>query len=73
MSDPSLLVDLGRYPLGEAESAAYRDSVDEARHQLRDWGAAEMPGFVSLTGVAELVRDAERARWRRCSWSRRYG
>jgi len=30
MSDPSLLVDLGRYPLGEAESAAYRACVDEA-------------------------------------------
>jgi len=30
VSDLSLHVDLGRYPLGEAESAAYRACVDEA-------------------------------------------
>ena len=30
VSDPSLLVDLGRYPVGEPESAAYRARVDGA-------------------------------------------
>jgi hypothetical protein len=58
-SDPSLLVDLECYPLSDPESERYRASVDEARLQLRANGAAEIPGFVSPAGVAELVRDAD--------------
>ena len=58
-SDPALLVDLERYPLLHPGSEAHRSCVDDARRQLRDKGAAEIPGFVSPTGVAELVRDAD--------------
>jgi hypothetical protein len=56
---PALLVDLDRYPLLEPGSPGYVECVEEARRQLRDTGAAEMPGFVSPAGVAELVRDAD--------------
>jgi hypothetical protein len=59
LSDPSVLVDLERYPLLEPASDAYRACVDEARRQLRDKGAAELPGFVSDAGVAVLARDAD--------------
>jgi len=57
--DPALLVDLERYPLLHPGSDAHRSCVDDARRQLREKGAAEIPGFVSPTGVAELVRDAD--------------
>ena len=57
--DPASLVDLERYPLLHPGSAAYRACVADARRQLRDKGAAELPGFVSPAGVAELVRDAD--------------
>ena len=58
-SDPSLLVDLERYPLLHPEAERYRACVEEARRQLQANGAAEIPGFISPTGVAELVRDAD--------------
>ncbi len=57
--DPAELVDLERYPLQRPESDAYRRVVDQARRELRDRGAAEIEGFVSPTGVAVLVRDAD--------------
>ena len=57
--DPTFLVDLERYPLLRPGSATYRECVSDARRQLRDKGAAELPGFVSPAGVAELVRDAD--------------
>lgn len=57
--DPAELVDLERYPLQRPESDAYRRVVDQARRELRDRGAAEIEGFVSPTGVAALVRDAD--------------
>jgi hypothetical protein len=57
--DPASLVDLDRYPLLRPESPAYTATVDEARSQLQASGAAEIPGFISPTGVAELVRDAD--------------
>ncbi len=59
VSDAAHLVDLVRYPLFEPESAAYRTFVDRCRRRLADDGAAEIPGFVSPAGVAELVRDAD--------------
>ena len=40
-------------------SDAYRAVVAEAQSQLKATGAAEIPGFVSPAGVAELVRDAD--------------
>ena len=53
------LVDLERYPVLSPDSDVYRAVVDEGRRQLRERGAAELEGFVSPAGVAELVRDAE--------------
>ena len=57
--DPSRLVDLLRYPLLEPTSEAYRACVGAARAQLRATGAAELPGFVSASGVEALARDAD--------------
>lgn len=57
--DPALLVDLERYPLLRPDSDAHRTCVDDARRQLGDKGAAEIPGFLSPTGVAQLVHDAD--------------
>jgi len=59
VSDPTLLVDLGRYPVLEPDSPAYQACVETARAQLRANGAAELPGFVSPEGVAALARDAD--------------
>jgi hypothetical protein len=59
VSNPTELVDLGRYPLDEPGSDAYRAVVDAARGQMRERGAAEIEGFVSPAAVAELVRDAD--------------
>ena len=59
LSDPSELVDLGRYPLPSLESDGYQAVVAEARRQMRETGAAEIEGFVSAAGVAALVRDAD--------------
>ncbi len=53
------LIDLERYPVLRPDSDAYRAVVDDGRRQLRERGAAELEGFVSPAGVAELVRDAE--------------
>jgi hypothetical protein len=58
-SDPGTLVDLERYPLLDPQGPLYRQRVDEARRQLRERGAAELPGFVGEAGVARLVADAE--------------
>src|SRR5580658_7631335 len=59
VTDPADLVDLERYPVLEPDSAAYGARVDDARGQMRRRGAAEIEGFVSPAGVAELVRDAD--------------
>ncbi|HEY6426603.1 MAG TPA: hypothetical protein VIX84_05170 [Acidimicrobiales bacterium] len=57
--DPASLVDLERYPPLQPESGTYKSVVADAQSQLRATGAAEIPGFVSPSGVAALVRDAD--------------
>jgi hypothetical protein len=57
--DPEDLVDLDRYPLRSPAAASYGAVVAEARRQMAARGAAEIEGFVSPAGVAELVRDAD--------------
>jgi hypothetical protein len=59
VSNPAQLVDLERYPLLRPESDTYRTVVAQARQQLSEKGAAEIEGFVSPTGVADLTRDAD--------------
>jgi len=56
---PEALVDLKRYPVLDAASAAYGAVVAHGRAELAALGAAELPGFVGPTGVAALVADAE--------------
>lgn len=53
------LVDRARYPIDALDGAAAQAVIADARAQLRDIGAAELPGFVSPAGVAALVADAE--------------
>jgi hypothetical protein len=59
ISDPSELIDLGRYPLQDPQEDAYRRVVAQARQQLCDKGAAELEGFVSPAGVDTLASDAD--------------
>jgi hypothetical protein len=59
VSHPVELVDLDRCPLDEPGSDRYQALVEGARRQMRERGAAEIEGFVSPAGVAELVRDAD--------------
>jgi len=56
---PETLVDLERYPVLDARSAAYGAVVARARAELDARGAAELPGFVGPAGVAALVDDAQ--------------
>lgn len=55
---PERLVDLARYPVLEADSPAYAEAVHTARAQLKAIGAAEVAGFLSPSGVKELLEDA---------------
>jgi hypothetical protein len=53
------LVDLRKYPIDAPGSEGYAATVASARSQLATTGAAELAGFVSAAGVAELQADAE--------------
>ena len=57
-AQPERLVDLATYPLLQPESAAYAAAVQAARTQLAAIGAAEVTGFLSPSGVKELLEDA---------------
>jgi len=52
------LVDEHLYPVRDLDSQAGRTLVEHARRQLRETGAAELPGFVPDDRIAELVADA---------------
>ncbi len=58
------LVDLERYPLTDLTSAAARALVADARRQMAEIGAAELPGFIRPEGIQALVADAESLRER---------
>jgi hypothetical protein len=53
------LVDLSRYPLADLEGSVGRTVVADGRAQLAATGAAELPGFITPSGLAALVEDAE--------------
>jgi hypothetical protein len=53
------LVDLDRYPVLDTSGPAFAALVAEARDQLRETGAVELPGFVHEAGVEALVADAD--------------
>lgn len=52
------LVDLERYPVRELETARGREVIDSARADLARMGAAELPGFLTPTGLAVALADA---------------
>jgi len=56
---PADLVDLGRYPLLDLASPGARAAIADARAQLRERGAAELPGFVHAAGLRALEAEAE--------------
>ena len=53
------LIDLERYPITDLQCARSREVIGQARTQIAEMGAAELTGFVTERGVAELVRDAQ--------------
>ncbi|MGA2837397.1 MAG: 2OG-Fe(II) oxygenase [Acidimicrobiales bacterium] len=53
------LVDLDWYPVLDPTGAAYRAVVEDARAQLVDTGAVELPGFIRPAGIDVLVADAD--------------
>ncbi len=59
VSAPGRLVDLERYPVLDPGAERYCRVVERGRDQLAARGAAELPGFVTVAGVAALVADAE--------------
>ena len=56
--DPLDLIDLDRYPLNDLSSTAGQRVIEDARDQIAAIGAAELSGFVTPDGVAQLVADA---------------
>jgi hypothetical protein len=53
------LVDLDRYPVLDPSGEGFAAVVEDACDQLRDTGAAELPGFLHPAGVEILVADAD--------------
>ena len=53
------LIDLSRYPVDDLDSDVARSVIANARGQIAELGAAELAGFITPAGVAELVHDAE--------------
>jgi hypothetical protein len=58
-TDPSWMVDLQRYPVLTPTAATYRATVEAARIELRQRGAAEITGFIAPDALPHLVADAE--------------
>ncbi len=52
------LVDLDRYPLLDPASPGWERAVTSAQDQLAAIGAAELEGFLSPAGLAEVTADA---------------
>ncbi len=57
--DPLSLIDLKTYPVTDLTSLRAQSVIKDAQDQIARIGAAELSGFVTPAGVAELVRDAE--------------
>jgi hypothetical protein len=54
------VIDLERYPIGDPAGPAFRDLVRDCGAQLRDHGVAQLPGFLTLGAVGEMLAVAER-------------
>ncbi len=55
---PQTLVDCGRYPLDAPHGPEWCALVEHCRRQLARSGACELPGFLTVTAVAELAAEA---------------
>ena len=49
------VVDLGRYPINDPASPAYRALVQAGRDQLRDQGVAQLTGFLTPAAVGQML------------------
>ena len=49
------VVDLGRYPINDPASPAYRALVQAGRDQLRDQGVAQLAGFLTPAAVGQML------------------
>ena len=58
--EPASLVDLERYPILDLSTGAAQRAVGEAQRQLRQTGAAELPGFIRAEAMRVLIEDARR-------------
>ena len=52
-------IDLGRYPIGDPDTAGYRRLVSEVRSELAEDGCAVLRGFIRGERVGDLAREAE--------------
>ncbi|HEY6598533.1 MAG TPA: hypothetical protein VIZ30_04445 [Pseudomonadales bacterium] len=59
MTDVTALINLERYPLERPSSQALRDEIETLRASLRATGAAEAPAFLSESGLACCLADAQ--------------
>lgn len=59
LDGPARLVALDRYPLLDPGSPGWARAVTAAQDQLAAIGAAELEGFLSPAGLAEVTADAE--------------
>lgn len=53
------VVELERYPIDDLAGVAGRELVDRCRASMRAEGACVLPGFVTPTAIAEMVRLGE--------------
>jgi hypothetical protein len=49
------VVDLRRFPINDPASPQYRDLVRSCRDQLRDYGVAQLAGFLTPAAVGEML------------------
>lgn len=59
MTDVAGLINRSRYPLTEPQSSMLAAQIETLRASLKNIGAAEAPGFLSTSGLARCIADAE--------------
>lgn len=59
MNAMAAMINRARYPLTEPDSPRLRHEIESLRADLRAVGAAEAPAFLSDTGLARCVADAQ--------------
>ncbi len=54
------VVDLRRYPINKPDSQEYHALVQACRDQLRDFGVAQLEGFLTPAAVSQMIAEADR-------------